>query len=206
MTALHLRDLPELPADSVIEVEETDEGLVLCWHNPRGGAGRYRLAAFILVPLTVFVSVFGVLAGHEASKMISGEKPIACPAVAFFVFCAGAAALLAYCVLMLLLPRRAEVLTLTGDTLLYRRGTPPVGQRKGNTIWGSHVISWEPFGRRPRICAQRAQVIDVNLLYLGGREGLTVEIGTKRVEIGRYLSEPEREWLADVLRLWLGRG
>ena len=37
-----------------------------------------------------------------------------------------------------------------------------------------------------------------------GQLRLRYDVGADRIEIGRYLSEPEKEWLAEVLREWQG--
>jgi hypothetical protein len=33
---------------------------------------------------------------------------------------------------------------------------------------------------------------------------LRYDVGAERIEMGRYLSEPEKEWLAEVLQAWQG--
>ncbi len=205
MALLRLKDLPERPADSCLEIENTQEGLVLRWLNPRGGAGRRGLALFLLVPLAV-IAPLAVAAGIDVCRTLSRGTAILYPRVALFLFCVSVSSFLAYCIVVLCMSRRSEVLTLRQDALVYRRGTPPVGQRRGNLIWGTHDISWEPFGPRRRLQATRGSVTNVKLVRLAGRQRLSIDRGAERVEIGRYLPEPDREWLAEVLRLWLAEG
>jgi hypothetical protein len=37
-----------------------------------------------------------------------------------------------------------------------------------------------------------------------GQLRLRYDVGADRIEMGRYLSEPEKEWLAEVIRDWQG--
>lgn len=205
MALLSLKDFPERPAGSSLEIESTQEGLNLRWLNPRGGPGRRGLALFLLVPLAVSAPL-GLAAGIDVCRTQSKGTAILYPRVALFLFCLCVSVFLAYCIVVLCMRRRPEVLTLRQDALVYRRGTPPVGQRRGNLIWGTHDISWEPFGPRRRLQATRGSVTNVKLVRLAGRQRLSIDRGAERVEIGRYLPEPDREWLADVLRLWLEQG
>jgi hypothetical protein len=45
----------------------------------------------------------------------------------------------------------------------------------------------------------------IRLERVGGRQRLSLDWGAERVEIGRRLREPGREWLAEVLRRWAGQ-
>jgi hypothetical protein len=57
---------------------------------------------------------------------------------------------------------------------------------------------------KPRNLPRQA-VGKIVLERVGERQRLSVDVGADRVEIGPWLTEPEREWLADVLRAWAER-
>jgi hypothetical protein len=60
--------------------------------------------------------------------------------------------------------------------------------------------------RRTRVrVLPRSELGEVRVERVGERQRLTVDVGAERIELGASLEEPEREWLADVLRGWLGK-
>jgi hypothetical protein len=52
----------------------------------------------------------------------------------------------------------------------------------------------------------RSEVGEIRLDRVGPRQRLTIDRSVERVEIGAGLREPEREWLAGLLRAWAGPG
>lgn len=71
----------------------------------------------------------------------------------------------------------------------------------GTLSGGEHGKAW---AGAPRIIP-RAELGPVKLLRQPTRQRLTVDHGADRIEIGACLREPEREWLAKVLRRWAGQ-
>lgn len=51
----------------------------------------------------------------------------------------------------------------------------------------------------------RAGLGTIRLERVGERQRLSIDVGAERIEIGPTLKEPEREWLAQVLRAWAGQ-
>ena len=51
----------------------------------------------------------------------------------------------------------------------------------------------------------RQELGPIRLDRVGERQRLTIDVGAERIEIGRLLREPEREWLAGTLRAWAGQ-
>lgn len=87
------------------------------------------------------------------------------------------------------------------------------GPRWARLILGPEGLRYQP-GRhvvKKKLCAERPHVVprpelgEIRLEPLEGRRRLTVDHGAERIEIGAELRDPEREWLAAVLRNWAGR-
>jgi hypothetical protein len=58
-------------------------------------------------------------------------------------------------------------------------------------------------GAGPRVVEiAKAELGDIVIERVGGQLRLRYDVGADRVEIGRYLREPEKEWLAVVIREW----
>lgn len=85
---------------------------------------------------------------------------------------------------------RPESLTLSPSLLAYD---------PGHFIVGAHAASGTPRD------IPRSVLGTIKLERTNGRQQLTIDHGTERIEIGRCLREPEREWLSDVLTAWAGR-
>jgi hypothetical protein len=97
-------------------------------------------------------------------------------------------------VLMLLHPPGWATLSLTDRALIYFPGF----------LRADTTSTWKLlFKRSPRII-NRGAIDAITLERVGERQRLTVDVGADRIEFGSYLKEPEREWLATVLRLWAG--
>lgn len=62
-----------------------------------------------------------------------------------------------------------------------------------------------PWQRRKIVNVPRAELGPIRLRRIAGDQELTIDHGAERVEIGSELTEPEREWLAAVLRTWAGQ-
>src|SRR5262245_37435623 len=95
-------------------------------------------------------------------------------------------------------PRRPEQLVFREEVLLHDPGTPEhewSQRRMDMSFW-----SWP----KPRTF-DRAEIEAIRLDRVGDRQRLTIDVGADRIEIGKSLREPEREWLAEVLRTWTGK-
>lgn len=185
MATLSLRNLPELPANSVIQVEETPEGLELRWLNPRGRIFAGREAGLLGLFVLGFWVVTGLIVGWQLGQSLGREVPS--PEAfgwfrwAFLGMVVAVGVFVSLHLVITLGSRRAEVLLLTQDRFLHRLGSSPFS-----------------FGR--------SQITEVSLPREAARPQLKVVIGADAIEVGRYLPQPDREWLAEVLRLWLAQG
>jgi hypothetical protein len=87
---------------------------------------------------------------------------------------------------------QAERLTFGDGELRYEPGTLAGGEH--GTSWGD-----------PRRVIPRDELGPIKLDGELGRQRLTLDHGADRIEIGACLREPEREWLARILKAWAGQ-
>jgi hypothetical protein len=190
----------EPPAGSRIAVDSNAEELRLSWPNPRGGVGRYLVALFLLGWLGAwaagFVLAFGALFGsdQEGLNLFLAGWLLAWTAGGVFAI---------WFLLRLARGSRDEVFVLAPYRLEHDPGEaafdPFLYFREQ---YRSPAAAWKML-RKPKVTrADRESVGEIKLVTTGERQRLTFDVGANRVEVGRHLREPEREWLADVLAAW----
>lgn len=67
-------------------------------------------------------------------------------------------------------------------------------------------LRYDPGGKGPFEEFARWLTSNVRIEEIDGRRRLIIETDTRLAEVGNFLSEPDREWLADVLRTWVKSG
>ena len=55
-----------------------------------------------------------------------------------------------------------------------------------------------------RVALPKEELGPILVERAAGQLHLRYDVGPDRIEIGRYLSEPDKEWLAEVIRDWQG--
>jgi len=192
-------NIPNLPEGSNITVEQSFEGIRLSWPNPTGGIMRYGAALFMLFWLGGWA--FGEI--MVIRQLIYGEKGAH---DLFLIFWLGGWTVggiwVMWMIYRMLQPPKAEQLTLATDHLTHFPGTEPMNpfsySSKDNPFRNPIVLMKKP----KRIKADRQTIGEIRLSNEGERQRLTFDLGADRVEIGKHLREPEREWLAEVLTAW----
>ena len=101
---------------------------------------------------------------------------------------------------------RPESITLKHDSFHYDSGTSPAIAFFNPWYAMRHSHPNEAFGgmfrRRRQIEITKKDLGNVVLERIGERQRLYFDHGADRIEIGEHLREPEREWLADVIKAW----
>jgi hypothetical protein len=198
--------LPTLPAESWILVEQPEpDRLCVRWLAHPGRKLPWARGRCLLVLLGVSVwwvlalLVLGVFWLAMVQHLLFGGGRLTVEQVEV----AGTAALLGGIVDMFILigvalllgfwgltqPDRPARLTLAPGALIYDPGYFYADNR---------VISGKTLEIR------RPELGEVCLDRVEGRQRLTIDRGVERIEVGAGLREPEREWLAEVLRGWAG--
>jgi hypothetical protein len=185
--------LPSKPVGSTIEVQNDFNRTVLSWKNPRGGFGRYAILLFLIAWMGGWA--FGEVSVLNQVLKGSAEGFLIFWLVGWTVgglFCATI-------IFKLARPSRPERLTLETLNMLHEPGTEAVA-----AVWKQNR-NWSPFEMfQPKKLHKVAKkdIGDIRIDRVGERQRLSFDYGAKRIEIGEYLEEPEREWLLAVLSLW----
>ena len=69
---------------------------------------------------------------------------------------------------------------------------------------GDEVSTVVRKGEKHGVC-ERSHIGNVMLERIGERQRLSFDFKSQRIEIGKGLTEPEREWLCEELRKYIGR-
>ncbi|MHC5772282.1 MAG: hypothetical protein ACYTXI_43635, partial [Nostoc sp.] len=63
--------------------------------------------------------------------------------------------------------------------------------------------NWNLWSNQKPFSAQKQEVQNLQITTVVQHLRLSFDVGTRRIEIGTYLSEPEKEWLYQVMEKWL---
>jgi hypothetical protein len=72
--------------------------------------------------------------------------------------------------------------------------------------FGSVLQGWLPWTRARTLECERSFIKEFALEEETRSQHLEVVLGERTVEIGKFLTRPEREWLAGAGRAWLSSG
>lgn len=208
---MSMHALAPLPDGSRIEIERAFEDLQLSWPHPPG-------PIWMKLPMGLFLCLWlcGWAVGEVfaitilAAGMFGGGQILNAPGgggvfVTGFLLLwltmwtiGGATAI--WTLVNLVRPDAPARLTLGVDTLAYHPGRhfnfpqhfAGQGFKQG---WPSSPTAFT---------VPRGEIGAIKLDFVGDRQRLTIDRGVVRLEIGMTLSEPEREWLAEVITAWKG--
>jgi hypothetical protein len=188
--------LPPKPRGSTIEESRTDDALTLRWPMPSAGVREYLSAVAMIAGLAYLVYLWaGILMRPGPGGGFQWIYLVILLPVVF-----GAAPSL-----QLLRGSRPESVTLGPDYFRH-----DLGRATGYLGYADTFRQQGP-DRRSGVAKLFAEplVLESNREEMGPvvlekDRGLRLryDLGADRVEIGRYLREPEREWLAEVIKRW----
>jgi hypothetical protein len=184
-----MRPLP--PQDSKISV--TTDGADDVIHIPQasGNLMRYFIGAFMLFWLGGWYSGFS----SAVSKVSSGEAP------SFLIFWLGGWTLggifAAYMLYRIFRPTVPESLRLQANSVVYDSGVPAFQMQFGDA---NQKQSWAAmFPKRTVVEIDRQQLRSLVLRPTESGNRLTLDVGSRRIDLGQAASEIEREWLFRTL-------
>lgn len=185
------------PENSIIKVESLPEGLKLSWPLP-SGMGRFFVVGFLCFWLCGWafgeVMVFRELLAGRANLFM-------------FVWLGGwtVGGLFAFLsVWNALKPMQPESVQLSFDSFTHSPGFAPLSM--GMKQDRENMPSFKNLIRAAvPVTLNRQQLAGGFVLdRVGERQRLRYDQGAQRTEIGSVLSEPEREWLHQLLVQWRG--
>lgn len=193
---------PQLPSGSLIQVERTTNGLKLNWKNPDNPFLRVSISGFLLFWLGGWT-----VGGIFAMQMLWKSYQESIPFSLFLLFWLGGWAFGEISVIVSLSqilrgPSRS-LLSLGYRDIQYIPGRVPLSFFDSNLVQRSQTSNWNLWSNQKPFSAQKQEVQNLQLTNVVQHLRLSFDVGTRRIEIGRYLSEPEKEWLYQVMEKWL---
>ena len=181
-----------IPQDSKIRIERSNiyETLVIPYGT--GNVLKYLIGLFILFWLG------GWFAGFKSAvdQVVNGK------AESFLIFwlCGWTVGGLfaTYFLFRIFRPSVDESFVLLPSSIKYDSGIPPFQMHFGFTNQKEAIKSMFP--KRTRIEISREQIKTISLRETDSGNRLTIDVGTKRIDIADGASEIEREWLFKTLK------
>lgn len=190
--------IPKKPHGSVITESHDPDGLTLSWPMPSAGLREYGSGLLMLglgaylVYLNLGLFMRPGPGGFQWTMLLYLMVPLVLVVVPS---------------LRLLRGSRPESITLGVDTFRHNLG------RATGYMGYADTFRHKDLDRRsvaekylgPPLVVEAARE-DVRRVVLERDNGLKLryDLGADRVEIGRYLREPEKEWLVEVIKEWQG--
>jgi hypothetical protein len=186
----------EKPEGSCIEEQITLNACTLKWRLPSSGLGSLRgIMGTIVLGLLVFGALAWLWTGNPWA-MLTGSGSLLFVGIMLVLACFRRA--------------RPEVLTLGANYFRHELGRPGGGMSTMDRYFISgldnHRASWRWLLPGPSLIVElpKETLGQIVVERVAGQVHLRYDVGADRIDIGRYLSEPEKEWLAEVIRDWQG--
>lgn len=200
-----------LPDGSRIQIEREMAGLHLWWKGPPySGCLRIPIAAFMLVWLGGWAAGEWAALGMLWNFKLDGVKTMFdwIPVVFIAVWLIGwtVGGLFALVILLLmLLPEKPERLWIGLDALTHDPGRIMYSSSSSDDDDDQDAELLKDVKKSFRKYELlRSAIESIDLVRVGKRQLLLVKTSEGRYELGASLAEPDRKWLAEVLRRWLG--
>lgn len=189
----------EPPAGSRIIVDRSMYSTTYLWKNGEKSLKRYPVAAFLLFWLGGWT--FGGFAVIK-SLLTNDNTPLF--GRMFMLFWLGGWALgetgVIYILYCMFRPQEPAKLTLSPGFIEYQPGTEPFNFNRSTYCQSSQKPNFFQGLRNKSYRIETRDISNLKLDQSGERQRLTFDIGAERIEIGEILSEPEREWLFEILQ------
>lgn len=191
----------EPPEGSKIDIERDIDSTRYIWQEGKKSIGHYLVLAFMcfwFCGWTVggFAGVFILII--TTVGFFTGKIPIFAPLFALFWLGAWTIGeIVVFKTLYFTLgPQKPSVLTLSNRGITFETGTrsPNLAPRK----YQKRLFSFKEFKNRT-FSLGASEVETLKLNRTGEKQRLSFDHGAERIEIGDILTEPEREWLYNIL-------
>ena len=192
-------EISALPRGSTIRLVNSPDGLCLTWPNSDGGTVRYGIAAFLLFWLVCWACGEFSVIKHLVAIKANGPRLFLALWMAGWTLGGLMAVKFLFGVVRAPKP---EKLIFSRDYFIHDPGSEVLSgfsRRRRDSGVPSPAESLQEL-RTTRV--MRTALGAINLSFEGKRRRLILEVGADRIEVGRHLEEPDKEWLAAVLRAW----
>ncbi len=196
----------EPPTGLKIEVQETLDGTEYRWKVEEGFSSRLKSLAFSLLMI--------LAAGFFGLFTLSKFRPDPKEAPEYILFIVLAFSILLFLsgiffVFTKLRRQKPFVLTLSPGRICYKTGSFSESFIKAETANVQNFSDAMDIYRRycsPKSDIDTSKITNLQLNVANNRQRLTFDFGADRIEIGPTLTEPEREWLYEILKSHIYKG
>ncbi|MHC4214137.1 MAG: hypothetical protein ACYSWP_12260 [Planctomycetota bacterium] len=190
----------EPPEGSRINVERDSYSTTYTWTNGEKNIGQYATAAF----LTFWLCGWTV-GGFMAATMLFSNNDMPIFARLFMLFWLGGwacgEAFAIYSIYNTFKPLKPAKLILSSTYCEYETGTTPFNfSRYNRDNYPQEKPKMFRSYRNKSYRLELGNMVNLQLERIGERQRLTFDMAAERIEIGEVLSEPEREWLYEVIK------
>lgn len=189
----------EPPAGANIKVDRDMHSTTYFWKNGEKSIGQYGAAAFMIFWLCGWT-----VGGFMAAGALFFGKEMPLSSRLFMLFWLGGWAcgevFVIYALYNIFRPLKPAKLTLSSTYFEYETGTKPYSFNYYKYDRSQQKPKFFQNLRNKNYRLELNQPVNLHLERIGERQRLTFDIGSERVEIGDTLTEPEREWLYEILR------
>jgi len=197
---------PPPPQGTQIEQINDFDGMTLRWMPPPGGFLKFLPAAFLIIWLCGWAFGFAI-AGREIINNANQRNGVEWFLIIWLCGWSVGGIFGMYMLYHVLRPSLPESVTLDRYALKYDSGRiNPFACLNFNLIGDPNRARY--LGRallrnkRQQVEVDRNNIDAIVLERVGPRQRLTFDHGADRIDIGEILREPDREWLAEVLKEW----
>ena len=201
-----MTQLPPKPNGCLIEEIQDFDRHSYIWEMPSGGNRRYFLRPFVaaLFAAWAFGMVFAVLKWLKNDPLDDRDSILLGLRIWMVL-----GNFIAFALYRVFQAARPEVVTLSQDMIEYDPGRIDL-----TVFWDSWITKFrfqpsDPFqfldvrstNSKP-IAIPITKLNSVRLERVGAHQRLYLTMGSERIEIGKYLRDSDREWLASVIGGW----
>jgi hypothetical protein len=187
----------DLPVGSKITVDPNMHSTTYTWQT-----GDYFVRYVIGTFFVIFLCGWTVVGLATITDLLRESDSTASKATLLFWLFGWAAGVISVVAVLYFLfgPRKPAKLILAPGTLAYHTGTGPIDFQIFTGPKG--LLQFFNFLKNLRNKVyeiQASELTDLRLARQGERQTLTFDYASEKIEIGKSLSEPEREWLHEIL-------
>jgi len=194
----------EPPLGFKIQVEETLRGTTYSWRDEESTSAKFKRVIFhlLIVCGAVFFGLFVL------NQLTSGSEE-APPYFLWgmFVFCVLMALFNLSLIYSKLKGPKPYILTLSPGSIHYQVGTlseSSIDMELRNVRSLNEAITMCKKYRKRNLNIETSKIANLKLERVGEKQRLSFDYEADRIEIGETLSEPEREWLYEILKEHIG--
>jgi len=192
----------EPPEGSAIRVDRDIRTTVYSWDNGKTSILRY----LIVIPLLLFLGPWFMGEISAIRSLMKDDMPLF--GRLFMIFWLGGwtvgGIMIMYSIYNLVKPLKPASLKLSTGAIRYETGTEPFDFFMWDYRRRKEFSSFFKRFRNKVYDVESANIKNLQLERVGERQRLSFDYGVQRLEIGKSLTEPEREWLYDILKEHIG--